>query len=285
MKDIETAPGLSRFATNPLLLRIMAQIYWDGGSLPRQRVALYRQITEIVTRTWRAAQGVPAVSSLLNQSSLTRLLSNLAYRVHMEKPGGVADESEIWRALGKEWARITHRPWRKEDPEIEQEMRQFLQAVCEQTGILVEESPQRYGFVHLTFEEYYAACYLVANGQMRAQRIRAYLPDPRRQEPILLALGCIGMESPEQACALVKTAILARGKRAKAKGLHPGPCEPLPGQDYLFALRCLGENIPVNDAVTKQLSLLNNSCANSHSRRAGGDFGGIRTRSGKGLDR
>jgi HEAT repeat protein len=145
------------------------------------------------------------------------------------------------------------RSWREEDPDIEKEMRQFLRAVREQTGILVEDSPHRYGFAHLTFEEYYAARYLIANSQESAQRIRAHFHDPRWQEPILLALGLIGMESPEEACVLVETAILAEGEEVRAGGLDPSLYEPLLGRDYLFALRCLGDDVPVHPALAKQL--------------------------------
>src|SRR5260370_15219416 len=157
------------------------------------------------------------------------------------------------REHGKEWARLTGRSWREEDPDIEKKMRQFLRAVREQTGILVEDTPHRYGFAHLTFEEYYAARYLIANNQERAQRIRAHLHDPRWQEPILLALGLMGMESPEEACVLVETAILAEGEEARAGGLDPSLYEPLLGRDYLFALRCLGDDVPVHPALVKQL--------------------------------
>ena len=259
MNAIQTIPGVRRLAANPLLLRTLAQLHRAGIPLPQRRVALYNQVVETLTQTWRPSQGVPAsalseISVLLGQPHLTRLLSRLAYWLHLEKPGGFASELEMCRVLGKEWARLTGRSWREEDPDIEKEMRQFLRAVREQTGILVEDTPHRYGFAHLTFEEYYAARYLVANSQEPAQRIRAHLHDPRWQEPILLALGLIGMESPDEACELVETAILAEGEEARAKGLDPSPYESLLGRDYLFALRCLGDDIPVHDALAKQLT-------------------------------
>jgi HEAT repeat protein len=258
MKTIQTVPGVHQLAANPLLLRILAQLHRAGVPLPRQRIVLYHQVMETLTQTWRPSQGVPAsalseISSLFDQPHITRLLSKLAYWLHLKKPGGFASELEICRELGKEWARLTDRLWREEDLVIEKEMRQFLRTVQEQTGILVEDVPHRYGFAHLTFEEYYAARYLMANSQERAQRIRAHLHDPRWQEPILLALGLIGIESPEEACVLVEIAILAEGKKARAKGLHPSFYETLLGRDYLFALRCLGDDIPIRPALAEQL--------------------------------
>src|SRR6266567_1045870 len=187
MNAIRTVPGVRRLAANPLLLRILAQLHWAGVPLPRQRVVLYNQVMETLTQTWRPSQGVPAsalskISSLFGQPHSTRLLSRLAYWLHLEKPGGFASESEMCSVLGKEWAHLTGRSWREEDPDIEKELRQFLRAVREQTGILVEDTPHRYGFAHLTFEEFYAARYLIANRQECAQRLRAHLHDPHWQE-------------------------------------------------------------------------------------------------------
>jgi hypothetical protein len=125
--------------------------------------------------------------------------------------------------------------------------------VRDHTGILVEDPPHHYRFVHPTFEEYYAARHLVANREERAQRIRAHLHDPRWREPILLALGLIGRESPEQVPLLVETAILAQGEQAISLGLVPSPYEPLLGRDYLMALRCLGDGIPVCPALVSRL--------------------------------
>jgi HEAT repeat protein len=259
MHAIQIVPGVRRLAAKPLLLRTLAQLHRAGVPLPQRRVALYHQVVETLTQTWRPSQGVPAstlseLSALYGQPHLTRLLSRLAYWLHVEKPSRFASEGEICRELGREWARLTGRSWREEDPDVEKEIRQFLRAVREQTGILVEDVPHHYGFAHLAFEEYYAACYLLANTQERAQSIRAHLHDPRWQEPILLALGLIGIESPDQACILVETAILAEGEEARAKGIDPSPYETLLGRDYLFALRCLGDDIPIRSARAEQLT-------------------------------
>lgn len=259
MNAIRTVPGVRRLAAHPLLLRILAQLHRAGVPLPRQRVVLYHQVMGTLTQTWRPSQGVPTsalseLSSLFGQLHSTRLLSRLAYWLHLEKPGGLASEGEMCSVLGKEWARLTGKSWREEDPDVEKEMRQFLRAVREQTGILVEDTPRRYGFAHLTFEEYYAARYLMANRQERAQRLRAHLHDPHWQEPILLALGLIGMESPDEACVLVETAILGEGEKARAEGLGPSLYEPLLGRDYLFALRCLGDDVPVHPALANRLT-------------------------------
>ena len=67
--------------------------------------------------------------------------------------------------------------WDAEDPspKITEEVRKFLVAVHEHTGLFVERAPRRYGFMHLTIEEYYVARYLVARRKRYAERIRQHL--------------------------------------------------------------------------------------------------------------
>jgi HEAT repeat protein len=247
---IQMVPGVHRLATNPLFLHILAQLHRTGASLPRQRIELYNQVTKTLTKPWRTSKGL---SLRLDQSSITRLLSTLAYWLHLKKPGGFASEREICRELGKEWMHLTNRHWREEDPRVEEYVKLFLQTMRDHTGILTEDAPHQYGFAHLTFEEYYAAHYLIANSQKRAQRIRTHLHDPRWQEPILLAFGLIGIESPDEARVLIETAILAEGEEARANALDPAVYESLLGRDYFFALRCMGDDIPIHVTRAEQL--------------------------------
>ena len=107
--------------------------------------------------------------------------------------------------------------------------------------------------MHLTFEEYYTARYLVERSRTCALLIRKHLHDPRWEEPILLALGFVGLDSAGEAAELLETAILAQNEEAKELGFRPSQYEELLGRDYLFALRCLGDSIPVRPKLLTQL--------------------------------
>jgi HEAT repeat protein len=255
MRAVRTSPGVRRLAANPLLLRILALIHRTGAQLPQKRVELYKLATDTLAHTWRTTQGVPE-SALVTDEYLTPLLSKLAYWLHIHKPTGIATEREVYTLLGEEWARLNGLHWDEDDPDpkIKEEVRMFLVAVREHTGLFVERAPKRYGFMHLTFEEYYAARSLVARSRTRARLIRKYLHDPRWEEPILLALGFVGLESSEEARGLLETAILAEGEEAKEFSFEPSPYENLLGRDYLFALRCIGDNIPMRPQVQKKLT-------------------------------
>lgn len=252
-RAIKDSPGVRLLASNPLLLRTLALIHRTGAQLPQKRVELYKLAADILARTWRTAQGIPE-SVLVEDKYLTRLLGKLAYWMHENKPTGIATQREVYRVLGQEYARIRGMEWDDDNPDIESEVHKFLRAVREHTGLFVERAPERYGFMHLTFEEYYVARYLVARSRDRAKFIREYLHNPRWEEPILLALGFVGLDSPEDAAELLETAVMMEGEEARNLGFTPSQYEELLGRDYLFTLRCLGDNIPARSGFVRRLS-------------------------------
>ena len=251
---VKSSPGVRRLAANPLLLRTLALIHRTGAQLPQKRIELYKLAVDTLARTWRTAQGVPE-SALVEERYLTRLLSKLAYWLHVEKPSGIATEREVYNILGAEWAQIKQLAWDENDPDpdIMKEVEKFLLAVREHTGLFVERAPKRYGFMHLTFEEYYVARHLVMRRRDAAVMIRRHLHDPRWDEPILLALGFVGLDYPEETEELFETAILAEGEEAQNSGITPSPYEEILGRDYLFALRCLGDQIPAAPQIIHTL--------------------------------
>jgi hypothetical protein len=82
---------------------------------------------------------------------------------------------------------------------------------------------------------------MFASVSMRARRYAAALHDPRYEEPILLALGLAGREQPEEVERLVAEAVFPAHV--------PSQYEHLLWWDFLFALRVLADDIPL-DTVT-----------------------------------
>ena len=254
LSALENSQGVRRLATNPLLLTILALIHRTGARLPEKRIQLYKLAADTLARNWRIGHGIPE-SALIEETYLTRLLSKLAYWLHINKPTGIATEQEVYNVLGEEWAWIKSLPWDADDPnpEIIGEVKKFLTTVREQTGLFVERAPRRYGFMHLTFEEYYVARHLVRRPKKAAETIRKHLHGARWEEPILLALGFVGMDFPDAAGELLETAILAQGEEAQELGFTPSEYEDILGRDFLFALRCLGDQIPAAPGIIKEL--------------------------------
>jgi HEAT repeat protein len=229
---VRTNPGVRRLAANPLMLRTLALIHRTGARLPQRRVELYRLAAETLIRDWELARGLPQ-AVLVSEPEATRLLAELAAWLHKNKPAGIATEGEAKHCLAEVKAQIAGK--NQDDPEIENAVADFLNRIRQHTGLFVERAPRRFGFMHLTFEEYFTARWLVARPREAAKRIRGVLHRPRWEEPILLAIAFYGMEFPDDVDALIEEAIL--GKELDG----PSPYESVLHRDLLFAIRCLGD--------------------------------------------
>ncbi|MEM7535993.1 MAG: HEAT repeat domain-containing protein, partial [Chloroflexota bacterium] len=240
---IEENPGVRRLATNPLLLRVIALIHRTGARLPQRRIELYRLAAETLIRDWQLSRGVPQ-AALVHEAEATRLLSELAAWMHQERPAGIATISEIRYKLAEVKARLAGKE--EDDPEILVAVDDFIERIRQHTGLFVERAPRRYGFMHLTFEEYFAARWLVARPRQAARRIRQKLHRPRWDEPILLAIGFYGMDFPDDVDDLVEEALLGEGLGG------PSPYEDILQRDLLFAVRTLGDQ-NVGDSLCRRL--------------------------------
>jgi energy-coupling factor transporter ATP-binding protein EcfA2 len=199
--SIKANAGVRRLATNPLLLRILALIHKEGSRLPQRRIELYKLAADTLIRDWELAKGIPE-AALVNDDEANRLLSELAMWMHENKPAGLATEGEVKNRLAEVKADLAGKD--PSDPEILKAVSQFLEKIRQHTGLFVLRAPKRFGFMHLTFEEYFAARWLVNKPRDAARRIRAKVHRPRWQEPILLAIAFYGMNFPEDVSDLVE---------------------------------------------------------------------------------
>ncbi|MBM7083250.1 HEAT repeat domain-containing protein [Micromonospora humidisoli] len=268
---LTTNAGVRRLAANPLLLTALVLVHRASGRLPHRRVEAYVEVCNALGRTWRSAQGV-AEADLPDERILTRWLTELGWWMHEHRPEGAATRAELLEVLGPLWAAHQGVGWDPRVLEAADPLRtdaglgvlDFVDKADTHTGLLVERAPGRYGFAHLTFEEYYAGRALAFRGSAtdRISEIRRRLHDPRYEEPILLALGLIGTDYVEQIDDVVTKAIYP------AEG-NPSPYEELLGRDFLFMLRVLADDTPlktstidavVNRAVDEWLDRKHSRC-------------------------
>lgn len=231
-RSISQNSGVRRLASNPLLLRTLALIHRTGSRLPQRRIDLYRLAADTLIRDWELARGIPE-SVLVQEAEATPMLAELAAWLHDEKPAGIATRGEVRHKLAEVKSRLDD-----EDPEhseVRKAVDHFLDRIRQHTGLFVERAPNRYGFMHLTFEEYFAARYLVAKPKQAARRVRSKLHNPRWREPILLAIAFYGTEFPDDVDELVREAILGENLGG------PSQYEDILHRDLLFAVRCMGD--------------------------------------------
>jgi tetratricopeptide (TPR) repeat protein len=205
-RSIETNSGVKRLATNPLLLTILALIHRNGTKMPQRRVELYALATKTLIEDWQFGRNIAYRAQMeelvLGEEEVMALLAPLAFRMHEEKPSGLVTQAEIesWLTpLMADIQGVTH------DVALELVQR-FLQKIRETTGILVERAPAVYGFMHLTFEEYFAARYIADNDvKTMSSIINSHLGNTRWEEPNILAISFFAMHSPKQLNKLIQT--------------------------------------------------------------------------------
>ncbi|WP_293113009.1 tetratricopeptide repeat protein [Moorena sp. SIO4G3] len=200
---IAASEGVKRMTGNPLLLTILALIHRNGSRLPNQRVKLYELAVQTLIEDWQLSKKLPGVETVvLKESQVMALLAPLAYWMHTEKPSGLVSEAEVREKLAE-----IHGKFNDEDPDsqsVQWQINDFLRRVREKTGLFVERAPGSYGFMHLTFEEYFAARYIADNDVSEIlDIINQHRYEARWHEPILLALGYLGSENPRRINKLV----------------------------------------------------------------------------------
>ncbi len=250
LTSIDESLGVQRLAANPLMLTIIALIHRNGTRLPSRRVELYELAAKTLLEDWELARGLSR-ENIVTESEALRLLGPLAYWLHENKPKGVAPEREIKRRLIEILA-LT-RGVTTDDLEIEQAIDDFLRRVRQHTGLLVERAPKQYGFMHLTFEEYFAARELVRRRNESVKRIYEHRHKPRWEEPIVLAISFVSSDYPEDAIDLLRTSILAESEDAKANYFERSKYEDVLHRDLLFAAKVICDCTVLDPVFTNRL--------------------------------
>ena len=232
----QSKPGVKRLAINPLLLTILALIQRQGIELPSHRVELFELCALTLIDTWIKAKGQ---SIHFSKNDIIKILRPLAFWMHEHPAVGAIPEEELQEQIVRQLTGRTINEY-----EATKMAEQFLQTVRGKTGILVERGKDRYGFLHLTFEEYFAARELEKRRDKHSF-IRAHLHDPRWREVILLTVGAIGIlqSNEEEVTELVQHTI------AKAASLYESSLH----RDLLFAGLCLADDVGVTIACENEI--------------------------------
>ncbi len=199
--------GAQELATNPLLCSLLATTFRHGnGTLPRRRVELYKQVIDKLIDIWiRRERDAKALQPRIHE--MFAVLEPIAEYTHRNIPTGLLQESKL-ETLALHYLAEA----RQENPQnpslaTRASVTNLIQIVRENVGLLAARGEKVYGFLHLTFQEYLAACCLLRDRRCAASRIAEHLSDARWREVIRLALGEIGRRDPDDLLALA-TALL-----------------------------------------------------------------------------
>lgn len=170
LERLTSASTLSDLAVNPLLLTMIATVHRYRSTLPGRRVELYSEICEVFLGKRQQARGLQLD---LTPAQKISVLSELACYMMFRK---------IREIDHKDALDIIKRPLASVSPQIHGE--HFLKSIENASGLLLELESGRYGFSHLTFQEYLSAVYITTS-HLESELIKQ-VNNPWWRETILL---------------------------------------------------------------------------------------------------
>ena len=130
---------------NPLLLANLCLVHRDRGRLPHRRADLYGECVDVLLERWRAAK---QLKTAVTAKDGRRVLQPAAYWLHGQDGRTRATADELAPVIEP-----TLRAIRWDGGTT----RDFLARIRDESGLLIGWDQERYGFMHLGFQEYLAA--------------------------------------------------------------------------------------------------------------------------------
>ena len=159
VRAVHADKAILRLARVPNLLTLMALIHRIEATLPHGRALLYERIGEAYLESIDKYRGV--YSSAYNLAQKRRWLGRVGYEMQRRRSdherGGelagkselLADEKDVVAWLGEEMGRAS--------TSEKMSAGEFLDFVGKRSGLFLPRGGGRYAFVHLSFQEYFAA--------------------------------------------------------------------------------------------------------------------------------
>jgi len=191
MQAVKASPRLHALARNPFLLSGLALIHRAEGRLPRHRVQFYEIFARALCETWGAARRMVATNARRDipfEEEAIPVLGELACRMHAEHPTGLAPEGFILDAL----TQILMKQKGVHRNDAAPAAAEFLRRCGEKVQMLLERGAGQWGFLHLTFLEFFAAAGLHAAEEFEEEAFK-HLHDPRWEEIIRLGVGYLAL--------------------------------------------------------------------------------------------
>ena len=180
--------GIRDLTRNPLLLTLLCLSYAETLSFPARRVEVYQEATQALLKKWDASRQIRR-SSLYKTLSLGRkeqMFARIAWDGFVAGSALFSQDDLASQLV----AYLQHVPEMPAAVDIDGEI--VLREIVAQHGIFTEQAYHQFSFAHLTFQEYYAACYAVENAANGTLAILAsHFNDPKWREVLLLTASLL----------------------------------------------------------------------------------------------
>ncbi len=234
--------GVGQLAQNPLLLTLLATMQQNSIELPRQRVELYI----VVTRTLLENRNIAKDLQPIPETQAIQRLGPIAFQMQ-ESGNSFARQKDVKASLRET---IKHEGGSPE--EIECEVENFLARIRERGGLFVIRTGDYFGFFHRSFQEYFAARYILnlikrdPDTWISGLIERVCTSGDLWREPFLLAVAYQSGEDEIVARKLIQVLLDKAQDADFARQVH----------DLLLATECLIETKPltIGSVLEKQIA-------------------------------
>ena len=202
LDDVTSNSSVAQLAANPLLLTMLALLRRQVGKLPDRRVELYEKYvrTLIDNRERERSEGARQHGpERFDPHQAIDHLIDLALWLQRNRPSGTARLRDIEEALVEICLRFDgyaqpHTAPAKARVQAEGTAARFFVDMRHFAGLLAERGRDAFGFLHLTFQEYFAGRALARmTPEERWRIVQPHLHQPRWREPILLCAAQLGV--------------------------------------------------------------------------------------------
>jgi len=178
LQVIKINERLKEIASTPLILSLMCLVFYIRHDLPEKRALLYEHCLKVLLDEWdQYDKNIYYEKSLSydNKSRLIQKISVLLFRYNSSEISKQEIENIIDEFL-------------KEKDIKEQKPSELLKHIEQRSGIILERAINKYGFAHLTFQEYFAAIGLLAMDDGLEVLLNDF-KDTKSEEVLLLYSG------------------------------------------------------------------------------------------------
>lgn len=235
LDGIRNIAGVERFAANPLMLTLLCMVAEPNTPLPTRRAELYARCSKTLLREWNKGKPDPNVRTITEWQE-KHLLPPLAYAIHVTGTNGKVSTEDVLSLLRPILAKLDNVS--EDDEVVWQRAVDFWNDLLKHTGLFAQYSLEQYGFIHLTFQEYYAARYLTYDVKVAQQCLYSHRHQARWEEVIRLT---VAFQHPAVAASLIRHAIMPRGMRNWLRGWRCSKYDRYLQRDLLLAARCLSD--------------------------------------------
>jgi len=191
LKDLAENLRMQTLAENPLILSLIAIVYGQDLKLPQRRAELYSRCAELLLQEWDDRRGVERFSQF-NREDIQNLLIEVAWHFHCERKPYFHKDDLLQLISGFLASSNIGIPLEKN--------KVVLDEITGSSSLLKEAAHELYCFLHLTFQEYFAALAVKQateqGDRTRLQEVIKHRHEPWWEEVILLLAECMDDATP-----------------------------------------------------------------------------------------